>query len=362
MLQDKFLWKFLTIIGVRISGYKLKPCEKYISSFVITLGSVSMVHWISSTLFYTSTNGVIIREFVYLLMPFQIILIWYFLNAQRGEFCDIRKELYSYRNRYIKNNNRTYYVELFLMVMILVPGVISLIVAVSDEKVSRIWSYGYKMQDEILAYMLSSYVTFMYYSWNIIIILVAFSLSIIFYRWGEVLNKYNELLDVYFKQGKINGRIDFLKEFFYIVKIIQNLDQAVAYPSFIIIWYSLELIFIMLYRVLVFKYGLFKIEFIIEVTFSGVCGFFVVVIYSLSSSTIPEKLAEIRKTAKYCIIQCGDDKNSHIHRNVTFYLKRIEKEDIVYITGCRMFSITRQFILSAIGMTLTYDLLIINLK
>lgn len=75
---------------------------------------------------------------------------------------------------------------------------------------------------------------------------------------------------------------------------------------------------------------------------------------------IPEKLTEIRKTVRHCIAQYGND--PRIDRNVLFYLSRIEKEDIVYITGCRMFSLNRQFILSAIGVTLTYDLLLIDFK
>lgn len=100
----------------------------------------------------------------------------------------------------------------------------------------------------------------------------------------------------------------------------------------------------------------------IEVMSNVLFGFFLLIVYFLSSSMIPEKLTGIRKTAKYYITECGNGNSPHIHRNVIFYQKSIEKEDIVYTAAFGMFSFTRQFILSAIGMTLTYDLLIINFK
>lgn len=75
---------------------------------------------------------------------------------------------------------------------------------------------------------------------------------------------------------------------------------------------------------------------------------------------IPEKLLQIRETAKCCLNKRGD--NNVISGKNLFYLERVEKEDIVYISAPGMFKITGEFILSAIGVTLTYDLLLIHIR
>lgn len=38
--EDDFLWKTLTILGVRISGYKLKTYEKYLSYITLILSCI----------------------------------------------------------------------------------------------------------------------------------------------------------------------------------------------------------------------------------------------------------------------------------------------------------------------------------
>lgn len=174
--EDTFLRKILTILGVRISQYKLKPYEKYLSYIIIILGFIFIVHWISATFVNILMHGIHnVGRLVYILMPFHFILIWHFLNVQREKIAIISKKLYSDRKRYIRSNKQKYFVELFIMAMVLIPGVICLIVLVSGEQVSGMWSFGYKIPDEILIYIFSSYVAIIYYSCNIFIILVTFS-------------------------------------------------------------------------------------------------------------------------------------------------------------------------------------------
>ena len=120
------------------------------------------------------------------------------------------------------------------------------------------------------------------------------------------------------------------------------------------------MIFLVFWYVLVKKNEFFKVGIITETILNGVYGFLMIFLYSVSSSVIPEKLAEIRNTAKYFITKYGN--SPFISRNALFYLKRIEKEDAIYISACGMFKFTRKFVLSAIGITLTYNLLLINIK
>lgn len=250
-------------------------------------------------------------------MPVQLILIWYFLNVQKEKLCIITQKLHNYRNRCKEDNNHYYFVKCFVISLTFLPCVIFFIRTLYDCEVTKMWSYGYKIQSEIIRPVFSFYVVFGFYSCTTCIALVAFSLSIMFYKWGEVLNRYNKLLCIRLKQGKINEKIDFLKEFFHIVKILHKLDQALSYTSFIIIFYGLEMIFLVFSHIVLRKDNISEASFVVDLTFNGVFGFLLLMVYSLSSCMIPEKLTQIRKTAKYCITQYGD--SPQIPANVIFF-------------------------------------------
>ena len=84
------------------------------------------------------------------------------------------------------------------------------------------------------------------------------------------------------------------------------------------------------------------------------------VTYSLGSSIITIQMTEVKNTAKYYLNKYEDD--FILPRKIKFSLKRIDKQNIVNISACGMFTVTRQFILAAIGATLTYDFLINNCR
>lgn len=165
---------------------------------------------------------------------------------------------------------------------------------------------------------------------------------------------------MHLKEKKFYKIVEFLKDIFNIMKILQKLQKVLAYPTLILICVSLEMIFRLFYDTLLQKELLIQARFFTRVIFNGLCGFLIMVLYCISSSMIPEQLTEIKKTATHYLNKYGD--NISIPRSVIYCLKRIEKQDVVYISACGMFSINRQFILTAVGVTLSYDLLIINFK
>ena len=223
-----------------------------------------------------------------------------------------------------------------------------------------IYSYGYEIHDKVTVRVLIAFGNLTYFFCCTLVTLTSFSLSILVFGWGEVLRGYDKFLVVNIKNGNNNGNSVFLKKFFKILKTIECHEKILQYPSLIIICYSLEMIFMIFWFLFIKRDKMFIIGNIVEVFFNAVYSCFMISVYSICSSAIPEKLMEIRKTAKYCITNYGN--KSFISRNVIFYLKRIEKEDIVYISACGMFKFTREYLLSVIGVTLTYDLLILSLK
>ena len=357
--EDNFIWKILSVIGIRISEYSLKPYEKYLSYIIVILSSLFLVHWILVGLHLFLTGIVTnVGNIALIFMPIELILFWYFLYVQKESISIIKQQVYNYRNSYRRYTSQSLYVRLFVFALFSLPGVLSLLRSVLDENEIKLWTFGYKVQNKIAIHVFTFYVTFMYYFCNTAVTLVAFSLNIVFYRCREILIEYNNLLNICLRQKRIRENIAFLKKFFIFIKILQNLDQALSFISFIVIFYGLEMIFVVFLNVLVLKAEVQQIGYIMDAIFNCVSGFFILIIYTLSSSFIPEKLTEIRKTAKYFIIEYSD--RPLIFRNTIIYLKRIEKEDIMYIRACGMFSITRQLILSAVGVTVTYGLLIIN--
>ena len=158
----------------------------------------------------------------------------------------------------------------------------------------------------------------------------------------------------------VNINVIFLKGFFNIVKCVQNFEKAVQYLSLVIIWYSLEMHFLILWFFLLNKDKLHLLGYITEIIVNTLYGFVcMIIVYSISSSMIPDKLIEIRK-AKCSITKYIN--SSFFCKNVIFYLKRIEKEDTVCISACGLLDFTRKYLLSAKGVNLTYNLLIINLR
>lgn len=342
--------------------YSLNLYEKYLSIIIKTLSFIFTIHWISAT-FY----GFCARRYnglgmcVYLSFPIQLAIVKFLLKKRSENICLILKKLYKYRYLYARGNNeqcitrgnneqcirrgnkqdkqvknQECLLKTFTISLLLIHCVLTLLVYIEDKETENdIWTFGHEIHDKFLLRILSFYISIFYYSFCTIFVLITFSLCIIFYRCSKVLQDYNKLLYFYAKLGKIDEKVKFLKEFFQIVKILKNLNQALSYPSLIIIFVGLEMIFLVFLYLLVHTDMLTDAVNITEVIIYGLYGFFMVIAYSICCSMISEKLLQIRETAKYCLNKNGD--NPSISRSVMFYLKRIEKEDIVHITACGMF-------------------------
>lgn len=85
-----------------------------------------------------------------------------------------------------------------------------------------------------------------------------------------------------------------------------------------------------------------------------------IVALTIYGSMIPEHLAEIRNIVRD-FLNCKGC-NKLISKENLFYLHRIENQDVVHISACGLLFISRRFLLSIIGLMLTYGLLIINLE
>lgn len=129
--------------------------------------------------------------------------------------------------------------------------------------------------------------------------------------------------------------------------------------SFLIIGYHLKSTFFILVHISKGELHKANALYIIVILKDCTRIFAAIVCYILSSSTICEKLIEIKKfVTDY--VNCWDYFHSISKRN-RFYLKRMKNQETVYISACGSIPVNWNLIFTFIGLMLIYGLFIINL-
>lgn len=75
---------------------------------------------------------------------------------------------------------------------------------------------------------------------------------------------------------------------------------------------------------------------------------------------IPLNVIRIKNDVREFLNKYGYD--NYKNKQCMYYLKRIENEEVVYVSVCGLFHLTRNVLLTALGAVLTYGLLITNLN
>lgn len=189
-------------------------------------------------------------------------------------------------------------------------------------------------------------------------VLMTFILSIMLYKWGEVLHSYNKYFHFQLRNVYKHKVMDHFADFLKIMKVLRDMNHVLNYPLLSIIFYSLTDIFLSLYNLLMWQNMTCSVR-ISVIMFIG-SGVLMLVMYSISSSMITENFEEIRLTAQEKINEYVFGLNPSISENELMCLRRIETQKTIYINVFGMFLLTKSFILSAIGSIFAYDLLIIN--
>ncbi|GFY62865.1 hypothetical protein TNIN_278951 [Trichonephila inaurata madagascariensis] len=76
----------------------------------------------------------------------------------------------------------------------------------------------------------------------------------------------------------------------------------------------------------------------------------------MSSSKIPENMSKVKATVEVML-----DENTFLstdEKKAQFFLKRIEKKSVIYLSVFGMVDLKRSFLLSAFGTLFTYGILI----
>lgn len=362
--EDKILWQVLAIIGLNFFRHRFGNFEKYFRILFFLYVSFSFIYVAILNLRMIIKNKHYKIGISYVLFPIYSALMWYFAYSRRKYISNALFQTYYYRKRYHALKKRSSCIILLMVIIILSSPCLACIstqIMVNFETENMaFWIFDFKIHNIIWKRILLFNANFSYYLICICFpFYLTFALSLLFYRCSEALSNY----DTAVKNGlrtKANNNIEILEEFFDIVKFVQNINEALSILSFLIVSHSLQGIFTVLLTPTLDKTYTNNFIYLIPVTYYFTCSIVMIIMYTICSSMIPNNFLRIRKTATEFINRHG---YGHVamKQNI-FCLKRIEREEIMYISVCELFHLTKSFILSALGTILTYGLLVANLQ
>lgn len=364
--KDTVLWYIMAIVGINIAKLQLNACEKCFSILFKSVFFIMIINWLSAGIFSVFTSFIIGGLNQTCLCGF-MTLTWYFINKKKKGLSKIVSQLYLYQIRYeipINPHSDILNIAIIATLIVFTVVIISLpFILRFDMIVVGFFTYGlsYQLQSETLKNFFQFYSFVTYYTCCSVFLLITISLSVIFFRFSETLQVFNKLLQLKLYTKNDCKSEEFFADFFVIMKLLRKLNHLLAYPSFVIIACGLQMLFATLYLVINVKRFLLQFDLLLaELIYNFVSGMIIIVIYTTCCSKISENSIKIKETAQKQLNKKGF--RNLLPQNILIHLKRIEREDILYISACGMFHFTRGFILTTIGITLTYSLFLINFQ
>ncbi|KAG8199639.1 hypothetical protein JTE90_009470 [Oedothorax gibbosus] len=158
----------------------------------------------------------------------------------------------------------------------------------------------------------------------------------------------------------LSHNCDMLRKYLSIIKSIRYLKETLSVPLALVLINNFFGLYTTLSYFLQLESQAIDKARIAEVSVNALICLTNFICLTLMSSRIPEELSEV-KTIAGVLIQKHKIKTKQ-KDEVLFLLNRIEKSEIIHLTACGFVEFERSFILSAIGIVLTYGLLVFNLK
>ncbi|GIY78316.1 uncharacterized protein CDAR_2361 [Caerostris darwini] len=156
------------------------------------------------------------------------------------------------------------------------------------------------------------------------------------------------------------NEIDFLKEYFKIVEVIDQLKTVLSFPMLVILTSSFFTsctgiaFFVSEAPDLLATYA-------VEISSNIITGISTIISLTICSSRISECMSDVKETVE-CLIERHQFGNLRFEQKVIFLLKRIEKKEVIYMSACDMVYFQRDFLLTVFGTLFSYGVLIYTLN
>lgn len=353
-------FNFLVIIGV-CDTVKL-PIVLF-SAIIVGFYYISMIFSVIASLSHFASTSYFTVCFSYLFLHALSMLIWPLLYVRRQKIILIIQKLCLYRKKYNIEKKSSKIIQKTTVILISMIFILSQLLQYFENETEsteylKFWTLGYEIPKGGLRIVILILINLVFFTVSTFPVLMSFFVSIILYKWSEVLQFYNRSLQLHLCAVNKYEVMEHFADFFKITKVLRDIKEVTNYPLLCIILYSLNDLFLSLYVLITWK----------DLTSSNIAcimlwigsALLMLFMYSVSSSMIPENLNVIRLTAQEKINEHVFGLIPSIPEHVLMCLRRIETQKIICINVFDVFRLTKSFILSAIGSALTYDLLIIN--
>ena len=358
VISDETLKEFLVFIGVTIGH--IKPCMKICAVITVSFCYASLIYQIiaSFKLLFSPFIKIGISQ---ILLTLSSSLIWLTCFFRRKKFTILIQKFFSFRNRYGIEKNSSTFIQLFIAILILLLFMVSQVqhFVVDSQSTFAFWTLNAEIPEGASKSSIIIVINLINFATYFFPVFVTFILSIILYKFADFFHFYNTSLKSQLRVVKKCKRIEFLEDFPMMLKLQCRMNELMNYPLFFPVLYSLHEIFKVLHF-LILNRGVLRYSLIVDVILTFTCSGAMLVMYSICSSMVTENMTKVTVTAREKVNSHVFGTVNSIPLNVLLCLKRIEKEKIVYVSVCDLFHLSKSFILSAIGITLSYDLLIIT--
>lgn len=368
-MEDNLLWKAIALIGIT-SGKRVSKKLKCISWIGVIIMCFSALKSVIISLLY---GYICSRELLsdgrkvflaFLFFYFIIILSWYslFRKINHLQILLAHASRYEYvlnilPKRGIPAINVLIVFNCVVLLLLITLNVIFLSMYPSDE--DCVWNSGLGITDPVILKFLltiNSFSTYLYCSYTpILITLVVCHVE---YRFYRILIAFNQRLENLPMIEDKKEYICLFASYFQIVEILRKLKSSLSPILFTLLLCNFVGVFTFLSSALMFPMMSFTSRLLTCVNgFEGCCMILAQVLYG---SLIPGRLKDIQITSGRLIEKHRLYLPSH--SKLLFFLKRIERKEIIYMTAGGLINVERNLLLAIWGSLLTYGLLLINLK
>ena len=365
LIKEQTLLDFFLLIGIRRSQKSQISRIQFLSILIIFLYSISVTHYVFANLNYIaryrSAEGL-----SYIFEAGNALLMWCSLIIKRKKILHMLLKLFTYRKRYSIDKNRSRFVTILIIaVLFLFFGSYQALLCISDtnsKTVVNFWTFNSNLPEGTLKLVILTLINVFQYTCYIFPISLSLIMSVLFYNFAEILQIYKKKLQFHLRCQNKQEIMIILIDYFKIRKTISKLYHILSYPTFFVVVFSFSCFFTSTLVVLKYHEMLTSHYLnLVDVCEDILTGFFVLVPYTVFSSRITDNLFEIKQTIQNELNELACKQKQMYPEPVFECLRRIEKDEIAYISAGGLFHLSRGFILTAVGTLLTYGLLIINL-
>ena len=322
-----------------------------------------MLHYVSSNfLFMLKARNVL--STVYVLYAGTALLMWHSLTVRKEKILDALRELFGYRRYYnVENNASTHGKALIIVtqfVMLVSYEALVYFFTTDLNLYVKVWLFNAELPKGIWEEITFIIIIVFRYISTAFPVFVTSLISVIFYKFQEVIQIYNKILQFQLRDLNTVEIIITFENYFKIQKTVIRLHEALSFPTFLIISHSVIRIFIA--TLLVVKYSkILSYGNFIDACFECMVGILILLPYTICSSMITEKLFGIKITVRNQLNELALKQTQSFPSAVLECLIRIEKHEISKLSAWGLFELSRGFILTVAGAHLAYGLLIITL-